>query len=128
MDERTLKKKTARTAEQYFHGFPWERPYNLWRSFDRELAKELSLFITGQMYAREKLPHETRQLVAIAALTALGRPEELRMHIWAGLNVGLTKEEVAESIFQVAIYAGMPVVNQALAVLREVLEAREEGS
>ncbi|MCB2186122.1 MAG: carboxymuconolactone decarboxylase family protein [Deltaproteobacteria bacterium] len=125
MNPDELKKKTAATAQAYFEGYPWDRPYDLWRSFDPGLAKDLSLFITGQMYAREKLPHPTRQLVAIAALTALERKDELRLHIWAGLNVGLEPAQVAEAIFQTGIYAGMPVVNQALAILREVLEARE---
>lgn len=124
MDEKELKKKTAATAQCYFEGYPWERPYPLWQSFDPGLAKDLSLFITGRMYAREKLPHPTRQLVAVAALTALERKDELKLHIWAGLNLGLKPAELAEAIFQVGVYAGMPVVNQALLVLKEVLEAR----
>ncbi len=49
MDE-DLKAKTARTAKIYFEGYPDERPFDLWRSFDKTLAKDLSLFITGQMY------------------------------------------------------------------------------
>lgn len=118
-----IKRKTTETARAYFDDYPWDRPYDLWRSFDPGLAKDLSLFITGQMYAREKLPHPTRQLVAVAALTALGRTEELRLHLWAGLKVGLSTEELAEAIFQVGIYAGMPLVNQALSVLREVVDA-----
>jgi 4-carboxymuconolactone decarboxylase len=126
MDEKTLKQKTAVTAQAYFEGYPWDRPYDLWSSFDPGLAKDLSLFITGQMYARQKLPHPTRQLVAVAALTALERGEELRLHIWAGLNVGLAPADIAEAIFQVGVYAGMPVVNQGLKILREVMEAREK--
>lgn len=126
-DEREkLKRKTAKTAKTYFDGYPWDRPYELWRSFDKPLAKDLSLFITGQMYAREKLPHPARQLVAISALTALGREEELRLHLWAGLNVGLSQDDIAEAIFQVGIYAGMPIVNQALKIFREVLDAWNE--
>ena len=124
MDQDTIKKKTAATAQAYFKDYPWDKPYDLWRSFDKGMAKDLSLFITGQMYAREKLPHPTRQLVAVAGLTALERVDELRLHIWAGLNVGLSPQEVAEAIFQTGIYAGMPAVNSALKVLREVLEAR----
>ncbi len=124
MDEHELKKRTAETAATYFAGYPWDRPYELWRSFDKDLAKDLSLFITGQMYARQRLPHKTRQLVAISSLTSLERKDELRLHIWAGLNVGLEVEEIAEAIFQVAIYAGMPVVNQALTILREVVDER----
>lgn len=124
MDEKKLKALTGETAQTYFDGYPWDRPYGLWRSFDKGLAKDLSLFITGQMYARQKLDHPTRQLVAVAALTALERTDELRLHIWAGLNVGLDPKDVAEAIFQVSTYAGMPVVNQALTVLQEVLEER----
>ncbi len=117
-----LKSKTAKTAELYFEGYQGERPYELWKSFDKSLAKDLSLFITGKMYAREKIPHKIRQLVAIAALTALERREELKLHIYAGFNVGLTREEIAEAIFQVGIYAGMPVVNTGLKVLKEVID------
>lgn len=124
MDVNDLKKKTGETAKLYFDGYKGDRPYELWKSFDKDLAKDLSLFITGQMYAREKLPHPTRQLVAVATLTALERTDELKLHIWAALNVGCDPHDVAETIFQVAIYAGMPVVNQGLKVLQEVLTER----
>ncbi|MBI5521014.1 MAG: carboxymuconolactone decarboxylase family protein [Desulfarculus sp.] len=119
-----LKQKTGATAKLYFDGYPWDRPFDLWRAFDPGLAKDLSLFITGQMYARERVPHPTRQLIAVAALTALERGDELRLHIWAALNVGCPPEQVAEAIFQVGVYAGMPVVNQGLKVLKEVLQER----
>jgi len=119
-----LKAKTAATAETLFAGYKGERPYELWRAFDKGLAKDMSLYITGQMYAREKLPHPTRQLVAIASLASLGHVDELRLHVYAGLQVGLKPEEVAEAFFQVGTYAGVPRVNQALAVLKEVLESR----
>jgi 4-carboxymuconolactone decarboxylase len=116
--------KTKKTAALYFKGVKDERPFELWRAFDKGLAKDLSLFITGQMYAREKLPHPTRQLVTVAALTALSRLDELRLHIQAALNVGCPPEDIAETIFQTAIYAGVPATNQALKTLRSVLEER----
>jgi len=129
MDERQkeLVEKTKRTAELYFSGLPGERPFELWRSFDKDLARDLSLHITGALYAREKIPHRTRQLVAVAGLTALEKIDELRMHIWAALNVGCTKEEIAEVIFQMSTYAGMPAVNSALRAFKEVLELREQA-
>lgn len=102
-----------------------ERPFELWRAFDKDLAKDLSLFITGQMYAREKIPHKTRQLITIAALTAISRPDELRLHIQAGLNVGCTPQEIAEVIFQTAVYAGVPATNVALKMLKSVLAEKE---
>jgi 4-carboxymuconolactone decarboxylase len=119
-----LKTKTAKTAKLYFDGYRDERPFDLWRSFDKGLAKDLSLFITGQMYARERIPHSTRQLITVAALTVLERTEELKLHIYGALNVGCDPREVAEVMFQCGIYGGMPVVNGALRVLREVLQER----
>ena len=116
--------KTRQTAELYFHGFEGERPFDLWKSFDPDLARELSLFVTGRMYAREKIPHRTRQLVTVAALTALGRPDELKLHIHGALNVGCAPEEIAEVIFQTAVYGGVPATNSALKVLRTVLEEK----
>lgn len=127
MDEKDAAKKTAKTAELYFSTVKDEdKPYGLWRSFDKDLAKDLSLFITGRMYAREKIPHTTRQLITVAALTVLVRPEELKLHIHAALNVGCTHEEIAEVIFQTSIYGGVPAANTALKVLRTVLNERED--
>jgi len=123
-DLKDLKEKTRKTADLYFSGMTGEGAYPLWRIFDKDLAKELSMFFTGKLYAREKIPHRTRQLVAVAALTVLERADELRAHIWAGLNVGCTPEEIAEVIFQMITYGGVPVANQALNVLRNVLEER----
>jgi 4-carboxymuconolactone decarboxylase len=120
-----LIEKTKKTAGLYFKDVQGERPFDLWRSFDRELAKDLSLFITGQMYARQKIPHQTRQLVTVAALTVLSRLEELELHIHAALNVGCTPREIAEVIFQTAIYGGVPATNQALKTLRSVLKEKD---
>ena len=116
--------KTKKTAGLYFKDVKGERPFDLWRSFDPELAKDLSLFITGQMYAREKIPHNTRQLVTLAALTVLSRLDELELHIQAALNVGCAPQEIAEVIFQTAIYGGVPATNSALKTLRSVLEEK----
>lgn len=119
-----LKEKTQKTAALYFKDVDGEKPFDLWRAFDKNLGKDLSLFITGQMYARNKIPHPTRQLTTIAVLTVLNRPDELRLHILAGLNVGCTPEEIAEVIFQTFTYGGIPTVNTALKVLRSVLEEK----
>ena len=117
--------KTKKTAALYFKDVTEEKPYDLWREFDPKLANEFSLFITGRLYAREVIPHKTRQLVTIATLTALSRLDELKLHIHAAINVGCTVEEITETIFQTFTYNGIPCVNAALKVLRSVLKDRE---
>lgn len=121
---RDLVEKTKATGALYFNGVEGEKPFELWRAFDSSLGKDLSLFITGKMYAREKIPHSTRQLVTVAVLTVLSRPDELKLHIQAALNVGCTPQEIAEVIFQTFTYGGIPTVNTALKVLREVLKEK----
>ncbi|MFO7988733.1 MAG: carboxymuconolactone decarboxylase family protein [Desulfotignum sp.] len=127
MDPKEIARKTGETAKLYFSTVKDEdKPYNLWRFFDKDLARDMSLYITGQMYAREKIPHPTRQLITVAALTVLSKPEELALHIHAALNVGCTKEEIAEVIFQTSIYGGVPAANTALSTLKNVLQERGE--
>ncbi|MDZ7696872.1 MAG: carboxymuconolactone decarboxylase family protein [Deltaproteobacteria bacterium] len=121
---KSIPEKTRDTAALYFDGVKDEKPYDLWRAFDKGLARDFSLFITGQMYAREKIPHKTRQLVTVAALTALSKPDELKLHIYAALNVGCQPEEIAEVIFQTAVYAGVPATNVALKVLKGILKEK----
>ncbi len=123
-EKKDVVEKTKKTAALYFKDVSGEKPYDLWRTFDKDLARDLSLFITGQMYAREKIPHQTRQLITVAALTVLSRPEELRLHIQAALNVGCSPEEIAETIFQTMIYGGVPAANTALKVLLGVLDEK----
>ncbi|MBT8374031.1 MAG: carboxymuconolactone decarboxylase family protein, partial [Deltaproteobacteria bacterium] len=123
--DKEIADKTKKTAKLYFKNVNDERPFELWRAFDKNLAKDLSLFITGRMYAREKIPHKTRQLITVATLTVLSRLDELKLHIQASLNVGCAPEEIAETIFQTFTYAGIPTVNSALKTLRSVLQEKE---
>jgi 4-carboxymuconolactone decarboxylase len=116
--------KTRTTGSLYFNDVKGEKPFELWRAFDKELGRDLSLFITGKLYAREKISHPIRQLVTVGILTVLSRPEELKLHIQAALNVGCTPTEIAEVIFQTFTYGGIPTVNTALKMLRTVLQEK----
>ncbi len=84
------------------------------------------MFFVGKLYSREVLSQKQRELCAVAALTVLDRPRELAAHIHAALNVGATRQEVAEAIFQQVTYGGMPVVVEALEVYAGVLRERGE--
>lgn len=120
-----LVKKTQQTAKALFDGpVQLEVPYRLWKEFDAGLAKDLSLFVTGKMYSRTVLPLPQRQVVAVAALAALQKTDELKLHLHGALNVGVPARELTETIFQIGVYAGFPAVNTALAALKEVLLQR----
>jgi 4-carboxymuconolactone decarboxylase len=126
MDEE-LKKKTQDTAKKLFgKGIKMDPPYKLWKEFDRDLANDFSLFITGNLYSRTVLSLPERQMAACAMLAALRAGDELRLHINGALNVGCDPQKLAEIFFQLATYAGMPAVNEALAVYRDVLKERGE--
>jgi 4-carboxymuconolactone decarboxylase len=126
MDE-TLKKKTQETAGKLFgKGIKMDPPYRTWKEFDRDLANEFSLFITGNLYSRTVLTLPERQMAACAMLAALRAGDELRLHVNAALNVGCDPRKLAEVFFQLAPYAGMPAVNEALHIYRDVLKERGE--
>jgi 4-carboxymuconolactone decarboxylase len=122
-----LRKKTQETAQQLFgKGIKMDPPYLMWKEFDRDLANDLSLFITGKLYSRTVLTLPERQMVACAILSALRATDELKLHVNAALNVGCDPRKIAEIFFQLAPYAGMPAVNEALHVYRDVLKERGE--
>jgi 4-carboxymuconolactone decarboxylase len=122
-----LRKKTQETADKLFgKGIKMDPPYQTWKEFDRNLANDLSLFITGKLYSRTVLTLPERQMVACAMLAALRATDELKLHLNAALNVGCDPRKMAEIFFQLAPYAGMPAVNEALRVYRDVLKERGE--
>jgi 4-carboxymuconolactone decarboxylase len=122
-----ITQKTKETARRLFAGgVQMDPPYLLWKEFDRELANDFSRFITGNLYSRTILSLPERQMVACAALAAIRARDELKLHVNAALNVGCNPKKLAELFFQIGTYAGMPAVNDALDVYREVLIARRE--
>jgi len=90
-----------------------------------DFARYLFEFPFGDIYSRPGLDLRSREIATIAALTALGNAApQLKVHIEAGLNVGLTREEVVEIIMQMAVYAGFPAALNGLFAAKEVFAAR----
>src|SRR5262245_64912301 len=108
-DDTDLRERTKRTARMLFHSLKGGTGFETWKRFDKELARQLSMFFTGVLYSREVISQKQRELCAVASLTALHRPHELRAHVHAALNVGASRQEVAEVIFQQVTYGGMQI-------------------
>ena len=94
------------------------------RDIAPDFARYLIEFPFGDIYARPGLDLRSREITTIAALTALGNAEpQLKVHIAAGLNVGLTQEEITEVIMQMAVYAGFPAALNGLFAAKVVFAA-----
>jgi len=86
----------------------------------------LLIEIFGDIYSRPQLDLKSREIAVVAALTALGNATpQLKVHIHAALNVGLTRDEVVEIIMQMAVYAGFPAALNGLFAAKEVFAERE---
>lgn len=89
-----------------------------------DFARYLIEFPFGDIYARPGLDLRSREIATIAALTALGNAApQLKVHIAAGLHVGLSQEEIIEVIMQMAVYAGFPAALNGLFAAKEVFAA-----
>ena len=86
-----------------------------------EFARYLIEFPFGDIYSRPGLDLRSREVATIAALTAMGNAApQLKVHIQAGLNVGLSRDEIVETIMQMAVYAGFPAALNGLLAAKEV--------
>ena len=91
-----------------------------------ELTADFQELITrycwGEIWTRPGLDRRTRSCMTLIALVALGRFDELELHIRAALRVGLTPDEIKEVLLHSAIYCGVPAANTAFAVAQRVLD------
>lgn len=86
-----------------------------------DMARYIMEFPYGDVYSRDGLSLQFRQIATVAALTSMGNAEpQLRTHIRASLSVGLTQEQLVEAMLQMSLYAGFPASIRALYVAREV--------
>ena len=84
----------------------------------------ITRYAWGEVWTRPGLDRRTRSALTVAVLTALGRSEELELHLRAALRNGMSEEEIAEVLIHTAVYAGVPASNSAFALARRVLEDR----
>jgi len=96
-----------------------------------ELTAPFQDFITryawGGVWAREGLDRRMRSAVTLSVLTALGRENEIAMHVRAALRNGLSVEEIGEVLLHTAVYAGVPAANAAYAIAQRALAEGEDG-
>jgi 4-carboxymuconolactone decarboxylase len=82
----------------------------------------ITRYAWGEIWNRPGLSRPERSLITIAMLAALGRDEELALHVRAALRNGLGPDDIAEVLLQVAVYAGVPAANRAFAIAAPIVE------
>ena len=90
------------------------------RGLHPEFERFVMEFVMGDLYAREGLDLKTRLLCTVAALTVLGRQDQLRIHIERAVGAGATSEEVHEVILQMCAFGGFPAAWDALSTAGKV--------
>ncbi len=100
---------------------------NDWAKLSPDFAHFVTTFLAGEIWSRPYLDLKTRSLVTVAAMTALNRPNALRLNIEMALNNGANKEEILETLLQMAPYAGFPSCWEALLVADEVFSRRKNA-
>jgi 4-carboxymuconolactone decarboxylase len=96
--------------------------------FDAPFQRFITEMAWGALWARPDLDLHARSMITIAILAALGRSEELALHLRASRNTGVTPAEIAEVLMHVAVYAGVPAANSAFAIAREIVGAGMEAA
>ena len=90
-------------------------------AFDGPFQRFIVEAAWGTLWASDTLDRPTRSLITLAILAALGRHEELALHLRATANTGATPEQVREALMHVAVYAGVPAANSAIALAKTIL-------
>jgi len=94
--------------------------------FDADFQRYVTENAWGAVWSRPGLERKTRHLLPLAMLAALGRHDDLAIHIRATRNTGVTRDEVKEILLQVAVYAGAPAANSAFAIAKRVYQEMED--
>ena len=96
--------------------------------FDSDFQRIITESAWGTIWTRAGIDKKTRHMLTLAIIAALGKHDELAMHIRATRNTGVTQEEVKEVFMQVLVYAGAPAANSAFGIAKRVYkELESEG-
>ena len=93
-----------------------------WAAMSPDFAHFVTNFLAGEVWSRPHLDLKIRSLITVAALTALGRSNGLRLNVEMALNNGASKGEILETLLQMAPYAGFPACWEGLVIADEVFK------
>lgn len=92
--------------------------------FTRPLQEVVTRYCFGETWTNPSLSRKTRSMITLAILVALGKPNELKVHVRGALSNGLTKEEIRDVLMHAMVYCGIPAGVEAIRNAQEVLKER----
>jgi 4-carboxymuconolactone decarboxylase len=120
MNDAGRHKKGMKVRKQVLGKAHVERAKARRNAFNAPFQDLITRYAWGEIWTRPGLPKKTRSLITIAMMVALNRTEELRLHLRASANAGVSRQEIQEVLLQTAIYCGVPAANHAFQVAEEV--------
>lgn len=120
MNERERHKKGMKARKQVLGKSHVERAEARKNEFNGPFQDLITRYAWGEIWTRPGLPRKIRSLITIAMMVALNRTDELRLHLRASRNTGVSREELQEVLLQTAIYCGVPAANHAFQIAEEV--------
>jgi len=126
MDERKRHKKGMRMRRAVLGDVHVDRARANENSFNAAFQDLINRYAWGEVWTRPGLPRKTRSLITIAMMVALNRNEELRLHLRAATNNGVSRKEIQEVLLQTAIYCGVPAANSAFRTAEEVFAEEDK--
>lgn len=127
MDERERYESGIRVRRSVLGDAHVDRAEAATSDFDAEFQNLITRYAWGEIWTRPGLPRHTRSLLTIGLMVAMNRGEELRLHLRAANNNGVTAEEIREVLLHCAIYCGVPAANAAFQAAKETLAQTGEA-
>jgi len=121
MDEQERHAKGMEVRRSVLGNAHVDRAQSLKTEIDADFQDLITRYAWGEVWSRPGLSRPTRSLLTIGLMVALNRGEELRLHLRAAANNGVTVEEIREVLLHCAIYCGVPAANAAFHAAREIL-------
>lgn len=127
MDERKRRKQGMKVRRKVLGNAHVDLAEASENSFNAPFQDLITRYAWGEIWARPSLPRKTRSLITIAMMVALNRGDELRLHLRAAANNGVTRKDLQEVLLQAAVYCGVPAANSAFHAAEEIfVEAKRQ--
>src|SRR5580658_2464385 len=127
MDERERHEAGMKVRREVLGDAHVDRAEAAKSALDAEFQDLITRYAWGEIWTRPGLSRHTRSLLTIGLMVALNRGEELRLHLRAAANNGVSAAEIREVLLHCAIYCGVPAANAAFHAAKEVLDQENDG-